>query len=276
MNKPAEQTPAASAAQPPKPEVKPPESETDLANLAMPLGETVLKMQGENGVLMYGILQRNRAVTQQSDFFRLQFRGYAINSNATWGGFPEEATSFHASRNSAWVRVDHPSQSITFGPKAGIIITDTVAGSGLDDFLLAAVVSWVKATYPAYRVSPGSVSIQNASTEAERLHKQAFYAKQGFDFEWEESQRSGLYFKDKASRLIGVCENKQIAEFGGEAMLQTLIKQDQERHELEQRMAKTQAMNNAVHQALDKEKHTAQALMVALVIVIVIGLWAAL
>jgi hypothetical protein len=274
MNKPAE---PATEAKPPEPEVKAPENETDLANIAMPLSETVLKMQGKNNVLMYGILQRNRAVTPQSDFMRLQFRGYAINSNNTWGGFPEEETGFHASRNCAWVRIDHPSKSIAFGPRAGIIITDTVQGSGLDDFLFAAVVAWVKITYPSYSVSPGMVTIQNSSTEADKLHRQAFYAKQGFDFEWNDnSQRSGLYFKDKASRLIGVCENEQIAEFGGEAMLQTLIKQDQDRQELEQRMAKTQAMNNAVHQALDKEKHTAQALMVALVIVLIIGMWAVL
>jgi hypothetical protein len=276
MNKPVESV-QAPAAPKPEPELKAPENEVDLANLAMPLGETVLKMQGDNGVVMYGILQRNRAVTQQSDFFRLQFRGYAINSNATWGGFADEETSFHASRNCAWVRVDHPSRSIAFGPRAGVIITDTVRGSGLDDFLFAAAVAWVKATYPNYSVSPGMVSIQNSASEAEKLHKQAFYAKQGFEFEWnDDNKRSGLYFKDKANRLIGVCENSLIAEFGGEAMLQTLIKQDQERQELEASITKIQAMNNVVHQALDKEKHTAQALMVALVIVIIIGLWAAL
>lgn len=274
MNKPAEQP---TAAQPAQPEIKAPENDIDLANLTMPLGETVLKLQGENGVLMYGILQRNRAVTPQSDFFRLQFRGYAINSNASWGGFPEEETGFHTSRNCAWARVDHPSHSITFGPKAGILITDTVHGTGLDDFVFAAVISWAKAVYPNYSVSPGSVSISSNASEDERLHRQAFYAKQGFEFEWtDDTRRAGLYFKDKANRLIGVCESTLVAEFGGEAMLQTLIKQDQQRQELEQSMAKIQSMNNAVHQALDKERHTAQALMVALVIILIIGLWAIL
>lgn len=77
-------------------------------------------------------------------------------------------------------------------------------------------------------------------------------------------------------RLIGVCESTLIVEFGGEAMLQTLIKQDQERQELEQRMVKIEALNNVVHQALDKERHTTQVLTVALLFTLVIVLWAVL
>ncbi|TDR82888.1 hypothetical protein [Paludibacterium purpuratum] len=260
-----------------EPELKAPESDSALANIAMPLGETILKLQRENGVLMYGILQRNRAVTNQSDFFRVQCRGYAINSNGTWNNFPEDETRFHGSRNCAWVRVDHPSRSITFGPKAGINLSDSLPGTGLDDFLFATVVAWAKGTYPDYSASPGMLMIQAGTSETEKLHKQAFYAKQGFEFEWsDDQQRSGLYYKDKVGRLIGVCDSSMITEFGGEAMLQTLIKQDQERHEMAQHLAKIESMNNAVHQALDKERHTTQALAVALGVVILIGLWAVL
>ncbi|WP_215781819.1 MULTISPECIES: hypothetical protein [unclassified Paludibacterium] len=275
MTQPASEHVAAQAAS--ATEIKAPESDTALANIAMPLGESIIKLQRDSSVLLYGILQRNRAVTQQSDFFRVQCRGYAINQNGSWGAFPEDEARFHASRNCAWVRVDHPSRSITFGPKAGILITDTLQGAGLDDFLFAAVIAWVKGTYPEYSASPGMLMIQAGTSESERLHKQAFFAKQGFDFEWsDEQQRSGLYYKDKVNRLIGVCESTMIAEFGGEAILQTLIKQDQDRHELQQRMEKIESLNNAVHQALDKERHTTQVLAVVLVVVMIIGLWALL
>ncbi|MBV8048501.1 MAG: hypothetical protein JO171_15210 [Paludibacterium sp.] len=258
-------------------EVKAPESETALANIAMPLGESILKIQRENGLLMYGILQRNRAVTGQSDFFRVQFRGYALNTSGSWSSFAEDEARFHGSRNCAWARVDHPSRAITFGPKAGLNITDTLAGTGLDDFLFSIVVAWAKATYGDYSASPGMLMIQAGTSETEKLHKQAFFAKQGFEFEWrDEQQRSGIYYKDKVGRLIGVCESAMITEFGGESMLQTLIKQDQDRHEMQQHLSKIESMNNAVHQALDKERHTTQALAIALGVVILMGLWAVL
>lgn len=256
--------------------VIPPESETALAELALPLGDTVLKLQGDNDLLMYGILRRSRAVTRQSDYFRVQFRGFAMNSGGSWNPFPEEEMRFHASRNCVWGRVDHPSRSITFGPQAGMAVFDRFAGLGLDDFLFAQVVSWARHSYPDYRVSPGMVPLVPGTPEAERLRKQAFYAKQGFEFEWSEDGRSGMYFKDRTSRLIGVSDSPRIAEFGGEDMLQTLIKQDEERHALEARLNKVQALNNTVHQALQKERHTAQSLMVALGVFILIALWAIL
>jgi hypothetical protein len=257
--------------------IKAPENESALANLAIPLGESVLKLQVEGNNLLYGIVQRNRAVTAQSDFFRVQFRGYARNIGQAWSPVSDEDAHFQNNRNCAWARVDHPSRSITFGPKAGISISDRLHSPGLDEFLFATVISWARHAYPDYSASPGMLMIQGNATEEDRLRKQSFYAKQGFEFEWQDdTQRSGLYYKDKASRLIGVCDNPQVVEFGGEAMLQTLIKQDEEQKSLEARMAKIESMNNAVHQALDKERHTAQALMVVLVVVLLIGLWAML
>jgi hypothetical protein len=71
-----------------------------------------------------------------------------------------------------------------------------------------------------------------------------------------------------------MCENSNVVEFGGEDMLRSLIKQDEERKELETRMSKIESLNNAVHQALDKERHTTQVLMIALVVMLVICLWA--
>jgi hypothetical protein len=255
--------------------LKAPENEVALANLALPLGESVLKLQGKDDALLYGIMQRNRAVTPQSDFFRVQFRGYAVNHNHSWGAFDEEDTQYQPGRNCAWVRVDHPSRALTFGPKAGIIIGDSLSATGLDDFLFAAIVSWAKSSYPDYKASPGMLMVPVGTTDEAKLHLQAFYAKQGFDFEWKpDDPRAGLYFKDKISRLIGMCDNSNLVEFSGEDMLRSLIKQDEERKELETRMGKIESLNNAVHQALDKERHTTQVLMVALVVMLVICLWA--
>lgn len=257
--------------------IKAPENETALANLALPLGETVLKLQGEHNALLYGIMQRNRAVTSQSDFFRVQFRGFVINSEHNWSPFNDDDAHFQSGRNCAWARVDHPSRSITFGPKAGVNIGERMNGTGLDDFLFAAVVAWAKNVYADYKASPGMLVIQPGTPEAEKLHLQAFYAKQGFDFEWSaDGQRTGMYFKDRIGRLIGVCESARIVEFSGEDMLQTLIKQDEERKALEIRVSKSEAVNNVVHQALDKERHTTQVLTVILVLMLLLVLWAML
>jgi hypothetical protein len=266
-------------AQPPvpakeEPVLTAPENETALANLAMPLGEAVLKLQGEHDALLYGIMLRNRAVTSQSDFFRVQFRGFAMNANHTWTQINDEDSQYQNGRNCAWARVDHPSRSITFGPKAGVNIGERLQGTGLDDFLFAAVVSWCKHIYPDYKASPGMLMIQGGTSEEEKLHKQAFYAKQGFDFEWSADQRSGMYFKERVGRLIGVCESSRIVEFSGEDMLLSLIRQDEERKTLETRMGKIESMNNVVHQALDKEKHTTQVLTVIVVLMLVLVLWA--
>lgn len=255
------------------------ESEATLATLAMPLGESVLKLQGDNLALLYGVMQRNRAVTRQSDFFRVQFRGIVRNNGHVWTTFADddEDARFHSVRNCAWVRVDHPSRSVTFGPKSGINVGEAMRGPGLAEFLFSAVVSWAKNTYPEYSASPGTLLLSARLSDDEKLRKQAFYAKQGFEFEWSgEGLRTGTYQKDQVSRLIGVCDSTFIAEFSGETMLQTLIRQDEEHQALQKRLAKSEALNNAVHQALDKERHTSQALIVALVLTLLMVLWSLL
>ena len=162
-------------------------------------------------------------------------------------------------------------------PGLGIAVGEKLYSPGLDDFLFACVVAWAKNTYPDYAVSPGVIMLQSRATEEDKLRRQSFYAKQGFEFEWtDEAQRSGVYHKDKVGRLIGVYSSGLIAEFGGEAMLQTLIKQDEERRAMEQRLNKAESLNNAVHQALDKERHTTQMLMVILMLLLLIVLWAVL
>ena len=60
-----------------------PENETYLTGIAMPLGEAVVQMT-LGGQPAYGILQRSRAFTEQSDFFRVQFRGYARQADGRW------------------------------------------------------------------------------------------------------------------------------------------------------------------------------------------------
>jgi hypothetical protein len=241
------------------------------------LGETILKLQGDQLNLLYGILQRNRALTAQSDFFRVQFRGVVCNDGPTWTPIEDEDALFQAGRNCAWARADHPSRTVSFGPKPGIVVGEKMRGPGLEDYLFAAVVCWAKNTYPEYRASHGTVLTPSRTSEEDKLRKQAFYAKQGFEFEWGgEGQRTGVYSKEQVGRLIGVCESNFIAEFGGEAMLQTLIKQDENQQALERRLSKSEALNNAIHQALDKERHTSQALIVALVLTMALVLWAVL
>jgi hypothetical protein len=250
-----------------------PENETTLATLAMPMGESVLHMQVQ-GKAVYGILSRSRAMTEQSDFFRMQFRGYARNEGPHWERFAGEDASFHNLHNCAWARVDHPSRSVTFGPKGGIAVSDMMSGSGLDIFLFAGVISWVKNVYPDFSVSPGMITLPNTATEDDRRRKSAFYARQGLEFEWkDEAQRSGLYFKDKVSKLIGVCDIDTIAEFGGEAMLQALAKQDEERYALQQRVATMETQTRSFHAALLKERSTTQVLAGMLVLLLLLVIW---
>jgi hypothetical protein len=269
-------TPANTSKPVPQPEVelRAPENENTLATLAMPLGETVLTLTA-SGVPIYGILHRSRAMTGQSDFFRLQFRGFARTEGNQWLHYTNDDARFHTSYNCAWVRVDHPSRSVTFGPKNGINCTEAFAGLGLDTFLFAQTISWVKGAYPDYAISPGLIGITGNVSEEEKLRRNAFYASQGFQFDWQDAaQRTGLYFKDKVSRLLGVWDKEHIQEVGGEAMLQSLAQQDETRAALEDKVNRLESSYSSLKSALQRERNTSQILMGVLIIGVMLALWA--
>ena len=253
---------------------KAPESETTLTTLAMPLGETVLTLSAL-GNPVYGILHRSRAMTEQSDFFRLQFRGFARAEGTQWEHFANDDARFHAAYNCAWVRVDHPSRSVTFGPKTGVNCNPAFQGLGLDAFLFAQTIQWVKGAYPDYAISPGMVNVPTTATEEEKMRRNAFYASQGFQFDWQDAaQRTGLFFKDKVSKLLGVWDKEHISEVGGEEMLQSLLQQDESRQNLEQKVARLEAAQASMKSALQKEKNTSQILMGVLIMGGMLALWA--
>ncbi|UTH74380.1 hypothetical protein [Chromobacterium sp. IIBBL 290-4] len=252
----------------------PPETETSLANQAIMLGETILTIQA-GGTPVYGILQRSRAMTSQSDYFRLQFRGYAKAEGQHWVMLDGDDSRFHAVYNLAWVRVDRPSKTVTFGPKGGIQCSPGMTGSGLDTYLFANVINWAKGVCPEYAISPGMVSIGQPPTEDERVQKHAFYAGQAFQFEWQDpAQRTGLYFKDKVSKLLGVWNKDSVKEFGGEDMLKTLSGLDESRAELQAQMERLENAHESMSRALQKEKSTSQILTGVLILVALIAIWA--
>ncbi|EEG07703.1 hypothetical protein [Pseudogulbenkiania ferrooxidans] len=259
-----------------KPALPAPESEAYLASQAMPLGETVL-MLSRDGVAIYGILHRSRAMTGQSDYFRLQFRGYAAAAGTQWQPFGGDDAQFHTVYNSAWVRADHPSRTATFGPKGGVMASETFRHAGLDTFLLAQVIGWIKGIYPDYAVSPGLVTLPATCSEDERLQRNAFFARQGFEFEWQDSnQKNALFFKDKVNKLLGVWDKEHITEYSGEAMLQNMAQQEETRAHLEQRVSALESRQTTLQQALQKERSTAQIMTGVVILILIIGMWAVL
>ncbi len=275
MTSPSPKTPAPAKAEETPP--KPPENEMTLATLALPLGETILTLN-RDGKRVYGILQRSRAMTEQSDYFRLQFRGYARADGQQWQMLEGDDSRFHGTLNCAWVRVDRPSRSVTFGPKGGVMASDALYGTGLDTFLFAGVISWAKGVCPDFTISPGLVTMNGpASSEEEKLRRNGFYASQGFEFEWQDpAQRSALYFKDKVSKLLGVWNREAVTEFGGEEMLKSLISQDEARAELRKQLEQLENSHANLKRALMKEKNTSQILTGVLILVAVFTLWAVL
>ncbi|MBM2884452.1 hypothetical protein [Chromobacterium amazonense] len=254
----------------------PPENEASLANHAIPLGETILTLQvGPHPI--YGILQRSRAVTSQSDYYRLQFRGYARSDGSHWHPMEGDDSRFHALYNMAWVRVDRPSKTVTFGPKNGVQCSPGLEGTGLDTYLFGNAVAWAKSTCPDYAIAPGLVTLSQPATEEEQTRKHSFYAGQGFQFEWQDpAQRSALYFKDKVSKLLGVWNKDTVHEFGGEEMLKMLASQDEARAELQQKLDVAESAQDQMKRALQKEKNTSQILTGVLILAAIIGIWAVL
>ena len=64
-----------------------------------------------------------------------------------------------------------------------------------------------------------------------------------------------MYFKDKVNKLLGVWNKELITEVGGEAMLQSLARQDETRAELEQRLEKLESVHDSLKRALQRTHH---------------------
>ncbi|POZ63753.1 hypothetical protein [Chromobacterium alticapitis] len=253
----------------------PPETEGSLANQAIPLGETILTIHaGEHPI--YGIMQRSRAVTAQSDYYRLQFRGYARSDGTRWLPMEGDDSRFHAQYNLAWVRVDRPSKTVTFGPKNGVQCSPGLEGTGLDTYLFGNAIAWAKGVCPDFAIAPGLLTLGQASDEV-RTQTHAFYASQAFQFEWQDpAQRNALYFKDKVSKLLGVWNKEAIREFGGEEMLQMLAGQDEARMALQYKLDLAENAQDSMRRALQKEKSTSLILTGVLILAALIGVWAVL
>jgi hypothetical protein len=121
---------------------------------------------------IYGILHRSRAMTSQSDFFRLQFRGFARIEGNQWQHYANDDARFHTTYNCAWVRVDHPSRSVTFGPKNGVNCK-AFAGQGWTPFVCPDH-AWVKGIYPDYAINPGMIAITGNASEEENCAAMPF------------------------------------------------------------------------------------------------------
>ncbi|RXZ45381.1 hypothetical protein [Crenobacter cavernae] len=257
-----------------KPELKPqptPESESLLANQALPLGEHIVAVLG-HGDPAYGTARKSRAFTAQSDYFRVQFKGFARVAGGHWQRFDGDDAAFHTGLNAAWARADHPSRSVLFGPRSGVSLTDAFAGSALDGYLFAQAIEWAKTVYPDYQVTPGVVNTAGLSEE-ERLRCNAFYAAQGFDFEWSDAaQKSAGYRKEKAGRLLGIWDVEKVAEVSGEAILDTLAQHDAYKHELEYKLAEVEATQASLRRQVQKERQTNQIMTGVTAFVMLIGL----
>jgi hypothetical protein len=143
-------------------------------------------------------------MTSQSDFFRLQFRGFARIEGNQWQHYANDDARFHTTYNCAWVR-GSPQPLGYFRPQERCQLHRSLCRTGLDTFLFAQTIAWVKGIYPDYAINPGMIAITGNASEEEKLRRNAFYASQGFQFDWQDAaQRTGLYFKDKISRLLGV------------------------------------------------------------------------
>lgn len=249
-----------------------PEEESYLESLAKPLGELILKLESGSNTI-YGLVRKSRASTPQSDYYRLQFKGFAMVSGKHWHLMEGEAVNYSNASNGAWVKVDHPSQRVLFGPRSGISCTEKYQGTGLEAYLFGQAIGWAKSLYPHYGIIPGGVSISSKGGMEERQQRNMFYVAQGFDFDWlDEDQRTGRYSKEKVSKLLGVWDNKLVQEISADSLLDMIARQDKQRSELEERMHSLQNNYNTLHGQLKKERNTNQILLGIAVVIMLIGI----
>jgi len=256
----------------------PPESDKSLAARAMPVSETVLMLQDDAGPL-YGLMRKSHVRTEQSEYQCVQFRGVArLVDSSSWQPLDNVSHDYAAGEHSAWIKVDFPSQTVSFGPGTGIVIEAPFERTELATYLFVQLIAWAKAHYPDYSVTPGAFALSGGLTEQEKLARQAFYAGQGFDFEWlDPEQRTGRYSKDKVHRLIGMADQEAVTEISGAALLESISRQEAHRHELEGQLANLDSGRASLMHQLQRERSINQilsgVLLTALVSVLFWAIW---
>jgi len=258
---------SSATAEPPEPE-----EESYLEGIAKPLGELVLTLESDLATV-YGMVRKSRATTPQSDYYRLQFRGFATVVNKQWHLMEGESDNYSSNSNGAWVKVDHPSQRVLFGPRSGITINEKYQGTALDSYLLGQSIAWAKGLYPHYGIIPGGISLSGKGGQEERQRKNLFYVSQGFDFDWlDEEQRTGRYAKEKVGKLLGGWDNKLVHEVSPDFLLGTIARQSKQHGELEEHLQALQNSYNSLRSQLKKERNTNQMLLGAAVLIMLVGI----
>jgi len=256
----------------------PPESDKSLAARAVPISETVLMLQDEAGPL-YGLVRKSHVRTEQSEYLCVQFRGVArLVDSSNWQPLDNVNHDYAASEHCAWIKADFPSKTVSFGPSTGIVIEPPFEQSELANYLLVQLIAWAKVHYPDYSVTPGAFALPGSLTEQEKLARQAFFAAQGFDFEWlDPEQRTGRYSKDKVHRLIGMADQDAASEISGAALLESISRQEAHRHELEGQLANLDSGRASLQRQLQRERSVNQilsgVLLTALVAVLFWAIW---
>lgn len=242
-------------------ELPTPESDGRLAELASTLSETIVVLHGGQDEI-YGLVRKSKATTSQSDYFRIQFRGFADVTGRDWKKIGGEESTYHQSSDCAWAAVDHPSKSVQFGPRTGVNCSGRFRSSGLDSYLFGQVIRWAKQNYPNYSIVPGGVALSARGGMDERLKRSTFYVAQGFDFDWlDDEQLTGRFTKERVGRLLGAWDPKLVEEIEGETLLDALASQARVYDEQEHRLGALQTSYNNVRDQLVKERRNNQILI---------------
>ncbi|MCP9758020.1 hypothetical protein EGI20_01640 [Aquitalea sp. S1-19] len=247
-----------------------------LAGQAEIQSESILILAG-SGNPIYAVERKLHARTEQADYFRVQLRAHASACGSDWTLLEGEAAQWHNGYHSAEVWVDHASSSISFGPEYGVQVLETLAGKGLPAYLFAQTIIWAKTRYPDYSIRGGLLRAEDAANEEARLRRNGYYATQGFDFEWfDVEQRSGRYFKAKASQLLGVWDSETVRRLDCERLLDTLASQASHCSELEQHLSRANSKKEHATVKLERERMLNLILVGVTCFVLVMGLMAAL
>lgn len=254
----------------------PPEDETHLAKRSSTHAEQLLALM-DDGVPIYLFSRISTGHTFQSDFFRIQFMTFARVEGSTWLSLHGEASEWMNTRNCLQISVDHPSRSISFGPKSGVNFSPEISGRGLSGYAYSKAIDWLIQRYPEYRVLPSVMPAADQEGEDARNRRNKLLAAHGFDFEWEDStQVHGRYYKAKARQLISGWETDKVSEISLNNLLSTLSRQDEERAELEHKLHSVQSQERALEISLQKEKQTNLILTGVTCFVLIFGLVRAL
>lgn len=254
----------------------PPESETLLQSRAETLSEEALALLAGSAPL-YALLRRQYAQTTQSDYFRVQLRAHAVKHGLNWQAIDGDDAHWQDGSNLAYVCVDHPSATVSFGPRGGISTSERLAGHGVSAYLFAQTILWAKARYPDYSVKGGLLHLADSASEEERLRRNSFYASQGFDFEWfDPEQRTGRYYKKRVDQLLGVWDSGTIRDISCEHLLDSLAQQDGKRAELEEQLARLASHKEHLASRYERERLLNLILTGVTCFVLTMGLMAAL